>query len=101
MTSIRFVDAAQSELLSETRFYSHARSGLGLRFVRAVQATLTRIASYPDAGTPGPAGTRRIRVRGFPFSLHYRAETDAIIIFAVAHHVREPGYWLERVDEHS
>jgi hypothetical protein len=38
-------------------------------------------------------------VKGFPFSVHYRVEANGILIFAVAHHARRPGYWTQRVGD--
>ncbi len=35
-------------------------------------------------------------VRGFPFTLFYRPEGDGVVIFAVSHHARRPGYWTDR-----
>jgi len=41
---------------------------------------------------------RRVLVRRFPFSIMYRLEGDEIVIYALAHHAREPGYWEPRLD---
>lgn len=35
-------------------------------------------------------------VPGFPFSIIYHDMQDIILILAVAHHYRRPGYWLQR-----
>lgn len=32
----------------------------------------------------------------FPYSVVYRIEHDAILVFAVAHLRRRPGYWIDR-----
>lgn len=37
-----------------------------------------------------------MRVKGFPFSVVYREETAAIVVFAIRPDAREPGYWLAR-----
>lgn len=98
MNRVRFDDEASKELLAETVYYSRTRSGVGVRFVQAVESAVARISSFPQAGTPGPGGTRRIRVRGSPFSVHYRADAEGIVVFALAHHARRPGYWLHRTE---
>jgi hypothetical protein len=41
---------------------------------------------------------RRMLLHRFPFSLVYSVEVDAILIVAVAHYGRRPGYWQSRVD---
>jgi hypothetical protein len=35
-------------------------------------------------------------LKGFPFAVVYRREGDELVIFAVAHHRRAPGYWKAR-----
>jgi hypothetical protein len=36
-------------------------------------------------------------LKDFPFSIVYRPEPDGIVVFAVPHHSRLPGYWRRRV----
>ena len=48
------------------------------------------------AGQPYRSKTRRVFVKGYPFFLVYRPETAGIVILAVAHEARRPGYWLTR-----
>jgi len=43
------------------------------------------------------AGTRRYVLPDFPYSVIYFVEA-AIIIVAVAHDRRRPGYWRERLN---
>ena len=43
------------------------------------------------------AELRRRLVRRFPFGILYRIEPEEIVIVAVAHLRRKPGYWRERI----
>lgn len=97
MKSVRFLAATRRELQAEVLFYSEARVGVGVKFIRAVEKALAIAARFPLAGSPGPAGTRRVRVKGFPFSVVYLPEDRGIVVVAVAHHARRPGYWTNRV----
>ena len=36
-------------------------------------------------------------VKGFPFNVVYRPSETEILIVAIAHQSRQPGYWLARV----
>jgi hypothetical protein len=38
-------------------------------------------------------------LRRFPFGLLYAIETERIVIVAVAHLKRRPGYWKDRIEE--
>ena len=40
---------------------------------------------------------RRLLVKRFPYQLIYRVEGDEIVIYAVAHQKRRPGYWRKRI----
>jgi hypothetical protein len=94
---LRFDAAARAELLHETRFYGATRPGTGVRFQSAVQLALDRIKRSAATGKADEAGCRRMRVKGFPFSLVYREEAEEIVIYAVRPDARDPGYWLQRV----
>lgn len=84
------------EFLAEVAYYNEAQPGLGIRFTRAVETATARAVAFPLSGSPAVAGTRRMIVRGFPFSIFYRLLEDGVLIFAVAHHARRPGYWTNR-----
>jgi toxin ParE1/3/4 len=92
----RFIAAARLELLAEVIHYNEAEPGLGLRFVEAVEEAAARALAFPRSGSPSRANTRRVILKGFPFSLIYRPEPDGIVVFAVAHHKQRPYYWQAR-----
>lgn len=96
MRRARFVAAARQEFLAEVAYYNEAQPGLGLRFATAVEEAAARAVAFPLAGSPSVSNTRRVILKGFPFSLFYRPEGDGIVIFAVTHHARRPAYWLDR-----
>lgn len=72
MKRARFVAEAREEFLAEVAFYSKEQSGLGSRFTAAVEEAAVRAAAFPLAGSLSIASTRRVIVKGFPFSLFYR-----------------------------
>lgn len=96
MIPVRFLPPAEAELLHEIEYYSTARTGTGVRFQVAVEAALERAARHPLGGAPSPNGTRSILVKGFPFSVVYRANDQEVLVVAIAPHRRRPGYWMAR-----
>jgi plasmid stabilization system protein ParE len=98
MRSIRFLAAARRELLAEALYYRESGAGLGVKFVRAVEQALAIAVQFPLAGSPGPAATRKVTVKGFPFSLVYLQEDGGIVVVAIAHHARSPEYWVGRLE---
>ena len=98
MRPVRFLPEAESELLHEVEYYSNARTGTGIRFQAAVEATIERATRHPMGGAPSPNGTRSALVKGFPFSVVYRASEAELLVVAIAPHRRRPGYWLQRIE---
>lgn len=96
MTPVRFLPAAELELLREVAYYSKAASGAGIRFNEAVRQAVLLAARQPHGGAPSPANTRSMLVKGFPFSVIYRASDEELLVIAIAPHRRRPQYWLPR-----
>lgn len=99
MKRARFVAAARREFLAEVIYYNKKQPGLGSRFTEAVKEATVRALAFPLAGSPASKNTRRVFLKGFPFTVVYRPAGDGIIVFALAHHSRRPGYWLLRVQD--
>lgn len=97
MTAVRFLPAAESEFLKEIEYYSGQRGGLGVRFRLAVMVAVEKAAAYPLSGAPSPRGTRGRLVSGFPFRIIYRENDGELLVVAVAHQRRRPGYWTGRI----
>lgn len=93
-------DAAE-EVEAAAVWYEARREGLGLRFFEAVEQIEHLIADHPQSGAPvigrdTPSGVRRHALPGFPFGVVY-VTVPTLVIVAVAHAKRRPGYWRERL----
>jgi toxin ParE1/3/4 len=95
---VRFLPAAELELLREVGYYSKAREGTGLRFQLAVQTAVALAATRPLGGAPSYRETRSVLVKGFPFSVVYRASSIEVLIVAIAPHRKRPHYWGSRIE---
>lgn len=94
---VRLHPAARVELDEAAEWYAlWAGQRVASEFVSAYDEVRSRVVEYPQIGTPGAAGTRKLRFRGFPHSLVYRLGEDHIVIVAIAHQRRRPGYWGKR-----
>jgi toxin ParE1/3/4 len=98
VTKVRFLPAAELELLRETAYYSKARAATGARFNEAVRQAVLRAVHMPQAGAPSFEETRTMRVRGFPFCVVYRASESELLVVAVAPHRKRPYYWASRIE---
>jgi plasmid stabilization system protein ParE len=99
VTNTRFHELARLEFLDNVAYYETIQVGLGERFRLSVEAAVARAAAMPFAGFPYNHGTRRVVLKKFPFSVIYLASPNEVVIFAVAHFKRKPGYWKSRRDD--
>jgi hypothetical protein len=96
---LRIRSEARDEFLRETKYYETQRIGSGKRFRESVRAALALIQHFPASGAPGPSGTRKTKVKGYPFTIVYRDEPTEIIIFAISPDRQQPGYWIPRLPD--
>lgn len=94
-------DEARAELLEATAFYEEARTGLGSRFVDAVEAGFRRILEQPHCGRRIRGRFRRYLLQQFPYGLIYTVEPGSIYVAAMMHLKRKPGYWYGRARRHD
>lgn len=99
---VRFEDEAEAEYRAAGRWYEERRTGLGLEFLDAVDATIDQIVGLPHAGgpvrrLPSDLPVRRAPVKRFPYHVVYLEAETTIRILAVAHDRRRPGYWTSRL----
>ena len=97
MREVPFLPAAEDEFLEAVAWYEADRAGLGAEFLAEVERATRRIVSFPEHGSPYLAGTRRIVLGRFPYSVVYWPDADDLLVVAVAHSRRKPGYWRSRV----
>jgi toxin ParE1/3/4 len=93
-----FHPEARAEMSESFDFYESRLDDLGVRFLSAVEQTVERISTHPEAGAPLAGDFRNRIVPGFPYNIIYRVWEDYIYLVALAHHSRRPGYWRERAD---
>ena len=94
---LRNLKAAREEFAAAVRWYEQQRPGLGGEFFDAVVHVTSLIHAQPEMGTPSrDHRTRRVLVQRFPYQVVYRLSEDEIVIVAIAHLKRRPGYWRKR-----
>lgn len=90
---IRFLRPARQELAEAIHYYNVQRAGLGDAFRNETWTTLQRILEFPLAWQALGGAIRRCQMQRFPYGVIYEPATAEIIVIAVAHLHREPGYW--------
>lgn len=96
MSQARFLEEAEAEFLKEVQYYAEVQVRGAERFRAAIEEATARALAFPMAGLGYLARTRRVFVKGYPFFLVYRPETAGVVVVAVVHGSRRPGYWMSR-----
>ncbi len=98
---LRLGEPAAAELSEAVRWYETRRPGLGGELLEAVARALDMLAESAELGSPVPAVAsgrlRRLMVQRFPYQIIYELRSSEIVVIAIAHLKRHPGYWKTRV----
>jgi len=93
----RFHPEALDEYQEATVYYAERDPALALRFVEAVEDAIGRIVEAPERWRVLDDDVRRCLTHVFPYGVLYTIEPEFILIVAVMHGSREPGYWKRRI----
>jgi plasmid stabilization system protein ParE len=93
----RFHPEARAEFGAAALRYADESPALALRFIDAVYDAVRRIVDSPPSGRIVELDVRRRLTKVFPFGVLYAVESEMIVIVAIAHCSREPGYWRARL----
>jgi len=95
----RFHEEATVEFDEAADYYLEGALEVGYHFISVFDAGVDRIRRMPFLAPtwPGRPDVRRLVLPRFPYSIVYTLERGEILIVAVAHAKRQPGYWLGRL----
>jgi toxin ParE1/3/4 len=88
---------AAEEHKQQVAFYEEAQVGLGRRYHDDFLDALSRTCANPARSRIVLApNIRRTMLKVFHFDIIYREVEGLVQVLAVAHHRRQPGYWVGR-----
>jgi plasmid stabilization system protein ParE len=95
---ILFHPDAQGELNRAISHYEGSEPGLGYQFAIEISAAVERINANPCLWPVLNDQVRRCLVHRFPYGVIYSVDEQRsrVLILAVMHLHRQPGYWSER-----
>jgi plasmid stabilization system protein ParE len=88
---------AEQEMLDAAKYYETEKTGLGADFLDEVQIASDAVGRNPRRYGFYGRPIRSIKLERFPYRLLYAIETDRVLIVAVMHLHRQPGYWKHRL----
>lgn len=96
MLPVDFLPGARRDFDESFAWYTANSAQAAVRFVDAVEAALYAISSNPmQFGTIDDIH-RDCPVKKFPFRLVYRLIQNRVLVVAIAHAKRRPGFWKDR-----
>jgi plasmid stabilization system protein ParE len=93
---IEYLPGAQRDFDESFDWYAERSARAAIGFALAVERAVESIIADPNRFPRTYAGCRYGLLRRYPFSVVFRDEPDRLVIMAVAHAKRRPGYWRKR-----
>lgn len=94
--NVEFHPSAVREVEDAQAWYEERSLFAASAFLRELSIAVRRLMESPTLYPSAEAGTRRVLLERFPYTIYYRVKSHALIIVAVAHQKRRPGYWAAR-----
>jgi len=96
---VRMLSIARMEMTDAMAWYRARSPRAAEGFWLKAQDARRSMSLFPYAAPLISDHVRRFILSGYPYDLVYTVRAEEIAILAVAHHSRQPGYWLERLEQ--
>jgi plasmid stabilization system protein ParE len=93
---VELLVAARQEVAEAFEWYRERSRQAADAFLHELSRGIALVAEAPEVWPSYERDSRRYVLRRYPYSVIYRSDATRIIVVAVAHHSRKPGYWLNR-----
>jgi plasmid stabilization system protein ParE len=90
---------AEHEILEAVKFYDSRADGLAADFFAQFKKARRDIIDFPELWGEIGGAYRRKLVDRYPYGIIYRIESEQIIVVALVHTSRKPGYWIKDLDK--
>ncbi len=87
---------AEHEARDAFLWYADRNPRAAVRFEAELEHVLARIVEAPHSFPESEPGVRRALFPRYPYSVLFAIEPKGIVILAIAHGRRRPGYWQAR-----
>ena len=94
---VRFLTLAQQEVDDAAFWYGNQAEHTADEFLDDLDRAVRLVKSYPLAFAEIEPEIRRCLLARFPYALVFGIEPHKIVVIAVAHLHRQPGYWSDRL----
>ena len=78
------------------KYYNDQLDDLGIDFIDEVEKSIKLIQKSPTRWAIIEENIHKYILQRFPFTIYYIDDVGEILILAIAHQSRKPGYWNNR-----
>lgn len=98
---VRFAPKASNEVYAIAQHYAAIDRKLGCRVLDSLADISALLVTHPRLGLPISNDCRRVNLLQFPYTVYYRLDESAKIIWivSVSHQKRRPDSWRNGVRE--
>lgn len=97
MLAIDYLPSARRDFDESFDWYAARSIQAAAQFAAAVDAALIAVSADPERFFAVDDCHRECSVRRFPFRIVYRVIENRVLVVAIAHAKRRPGYWSGRL----
>lgn len=90
------VDALH-DIIDAAAWYEEQQENLGKRYKAQVKRQINDLKRNPLVVPIRYHSIRCVKIKKFPFLVHFTVENEFIIVFAVLHTSRNPKIWEKRI----
>lgn len=93
---IEYLGGARADFDESFDWYAKRSVGAAIGFASAADEAIDRIVADPGRFPFTFGGCRYCSVNRYPFRIVFRDEPNRLVVVAIAHAKRRPGYWHGR-----
>lgn len=93
---IEFLEEADQELDDAIAWYANRSSKAPIAFSQRLLMALDWIGQHPELCPITFDGCRYRKIQKFPYLVIFEQRGQRIVVIAIAHGKRRPGYWRQR-----
>lgn len=97
MKAFRIEEGAEGDLAEALEFYREESEALAGRLYDEINRMIADVCAAPRLYRVVVPPVRRHFSETFPYAVLYVEKPDYVLILAIAHFKRRPGYWRERL----
>ncbi len=91
--------AAERDIAHAMAWYDERRPGLGDGFLESINVLFGRIQERPSGFPTTHNAFKRAILGRFPYTIYFREEGEAVVVFAVYHQRRDPLVLQQRLSD--